>query len=248
VNLAPDPLREELASLAAGAGAGSVLFSRGMLGAWGVELAREAAAEAGVSVALWGGAQRTSRVAAAFHVGEPPSPGGFPLVCLKAVFVNPYVEDRLRVILRALRDAGVEDDAVGDLFEANGDWSIFLRIPGDDLQFVPLDSREVRFEPHTRPWPEPALRQSRVVNSTVSSLRVDSLLSAAFKPSRSQMSKLAEAALVFINGRRISKKNVFLKEGDRAVARGYGALNVLAVSGETRKGRKRVSIEVFLER
>jgi len=245
-----DALKVELQSVADHISETTPLaFSPGMLDSWGGALARETAVERGLSATLWGGAASVGRVVAAFHLpGVQPSPDDFPLSCCAVSFDNPYAENHASMIHRALRAALPEESRIGDIFTSAGEWFAFLRIESDssagNFEVTRAGSAGLSFALVQRPWPVPDLGGSRIHNTTVSSLRVDSLLSAAFKPSRSQMSRLAEAALVFVNDTRICRKNVFLKEGDTAIARGYGRLKVLAVSGETRRGRQRVSLEI----
>jgi RNA-binding protein YlmH len=228
-------------------------FLRWMLDSWGVAVARETAKDSGIESLMWGGAPGAKRVVAAFHPpGQIPDTTQFPIVCISVDFSNPYIQNPQLRIRRALEECGIDSARVGDIFEFDGRWHVFIVLPDDVVTFPLSDdtgkTSDLSFARHPRPFPSPPMTEPKLVNTTVSSMRIDSLLAASFKPSRSRMSRMADASLVFVNDRRIHRKNISLKEGDSAVVKGYGLMRVLAVSGETRKGRIRVSLEINPDR
>lgn len=79
---------------------------------------------------------------------------------------------------------------------------------------------------------------------TVSSLRLDALVGAAFNMSRGKAADLIEGEKVFINWITASSVSKAVKEGDMLSVRGFGRAKLLEVRGKTKKDR--ISV-VFLK-
>lgn len=72
---------------------------------------------------------------------------------------------------------------------------------------------------------------------TVSSLRLDALVGAAFNMSRGKAADLIEGEKVFINWITASNTSKTVKEGDMLSVRGFGRAKLLEVRGKTKKDR-----------
>lgn len=79
----------------------------------------------------------------------------------------------------------------------------------------------------------------------VSSLRIDTVLSAVYKMSRNSASQLINQQRVFINSNIIYKDSVLLKDGDVVSARGYGKFIYSKAVNETKKHKIVVAIRVY---
>ena len=80
----------------------------------------------------------------------------------------------------------------------------------------------------------------------VASLRLDSLLSAAFDLSRGKAQEAIRSGIVLVNSRVLLKPDFFLQEGDKMVLRGRGKAVLREVSGRTKKDRTFVVLERYL--
>ena len=80
------------------------------------------------------------------------------------------------------------------------------------------------------------------LRATVSSERLDAVLAAGLKLSRSEAQRLIEAGLVKRNHAPELRGDVHLEEGDLLSVRGYGRMKILEFEGRTRKGRLAVRI------
>lgn len=78
--------------------------------------------------------------------------------------------------------------------------------------------------------------------ASVSSLRTDSILSAAFGLSRSGAAEAVRAGLVFVNGVEVSKPDRLLEPGDKLVLRHKGKTVLKSADGRTAKGRIRITL------
>lgn len=70
---------------------------------------------------------------------------------------------------------------------------------------------------------------------TVSSLRLDAVLSQVFGVSRQNAQSLIENGLVKVNWKVIEQAHLECKEGDVLSARGLGRLKMIAIDGKTKK-------------
>ena len=87
---------------------------------------------------------------------------------------------------------------------------------------------------------------TEVVRGTVSTVRLDSVMSVALKASRSSLVSLIEEGKVFVNGRLVTSNGCQLKENDLISVRGNGRFRLLTLGGQTKKGRCVIEIEKYL--
>lgn len=84
-----------------------------------------------------------------------------------------------------------------------------------------------------------------VISGTVASVRLDSVLTVAFKESREHMKNYILAERVFVNGKCITRPDFVLQEEDIVSVRGLGKFQFDSVGNETRKGRIYVKIKKY---
>lgn len=82
--------------------------------------------------------------------------------------------------------------------------------------------------------------------TSVASIRLDSIISAAFSKSRSTMSEYIKAGKVFINGKCFTSCSKDLNDGDLVSVRGLGKLRFSGSQGTSKKGRTYVKIDLFV--
>ena len=199
---------------------------------------RAAANEAGVHAAFFGGYADAERRIAAFHDGDAPE--YFPIETLEMRWNAKFAEAKHRDLLGAVMGLGLERDATGDvcLGEEAGVAYLFCTEDIADYIAANLESAgraslkisragEVRIAP-----PE-----GTGIRVTVQTLRLDALLAAGYKLSRSEAQRLISAGLVKLNHAVEERGDVHLQAGDLISARGYGRLRIDEIQGETKKGR-----------
>ena len=84
------------------------------------------------------------------------------------------------------------------------------------------------------------------VKTTISATRLDAIIAAAFKASRSSMTGLIAGGKVFVNGKLITSNGYEPKEGDIISVRGKGRFIYDGVSRQTKKGRLGVRIRKYV--
>jgi RNA-binding protein YlmH len=143
---------------------------------------------------------------------------------------------------------GVERSAVGDIV-AGGPPEYFIcrselarffpeqisRIgrAGVTLSEAPLSEIPIR---------EESLRSKTI---TVSSPRLDTLVSGAFGLSREKAASMIGSGLASVNHLSCEKPDKHVVEGDLLSLRGHGRAKVLSVGGQSRKGRVFVELGIY---
>ena len=171
-----------------------------------------------------------------------------PLVCLRAEF---YEGDSLshRDFLGALMGAGIGRETVGDICVGSGSCDFFVTeeiAPYVEQNFlsagrtklrlgrIPLDGVSV---------PEP---ETKEIRDTVSSLRLDSVISAGFRIGRSLAAQHICAGKAAIDGLPCEKPDKQVGEGAKISVRGLGKIRLRQVNGQTKKGRISVVIDRYV--
>ena len=84
---------------------------------------------------------------------------------------------------------------------------------------------------------------SKEIRTTVSSLRIDSVISAGFGISREKSAEFVKNECVKINHIQISSTSKSVKEGDLISVRGKGRLEVISTNGTSRSGRVKIVLK-----
>lgn len=83
------------------------------------------------------------------------------------------------------------------------------------------------------------------INTTVSALRMDTVIAATFGLSRTECAKLIQGDKARCNGMAVTPSDM-LKEGDAITLRGYGKAKLKSVNGHTKKERLHITIEKYI--
>lgn len=81
---------------------------------------------------------------------------------------------------------------------------------------------------------------------SVASLRLDCLVAAAFRLSRTGAVNFITQGTVYVNGEQITKTDYILKENDKLVLRGKGKTVIEKVIGESKKGRMHINLKRYI--
>ncbi len=171
-----------------------------------------------------------------------------PVVCLRAAF---HAGENLthRDFLGALMGAGVARETVGDIYPGEGSCDFFVtgEIAPYLLQNLTSAGR-TRLSLTAVPLAEVKRPEEKVavLKDTLASLRLDCVVSAGFRVSRTLAASYIAAGRVAVDG--IPREN-----GDRPVpagakisVRGLGKILLAEVGGQTKKGRVSVTIHRYL--
>lgn len=173
----------------------------------------------------------------------------FPISCLHIRPVNQKFSDQLshRDILGAVLNLGIDRSKVGDIIIADNEFYLFcnsaiysfiidelVRIKHTVVKSSLIDNQDFEYKPNLRE-----------ITGTVTSVRLDSILSIAFKGSRSSLSGLIAGGKVFVNSKNVLSNSHVLKENDIVSVRGYGKFIFGGTTNQTKKGRFSVKILLY---
>lgn len=196
-----------------------------------------------------GGYEAAERRLACFgreeDMGYPPDS---PICCVNIAPASKKFAGELghRDFLGSLMGLGIERRLLGDIQMADGEGYLFcleeiapyicdnlLQVARTTVRCAVCEAPEKLSEP-----PEP----TEVV---VASQRLDALIAAVWRLSRSEAQGLLEKGMVFIDGRMIESAAHNLKEGDLVSVRHQGRFRYEGALRETKKGRLRVRVRVW---
>ncbi len=86
---------------------------------------------------------------------------------------------------------------------------------------------------------------SKLVFSSVASLRLDCIVASAFSLSRTAASETITKGLVYVNSVQCFKSDFILSEGTKIVLRGKGKAVVDRITGQSKKGRIHLEIRIY---
>lgn len=212
------------------------------------ELAKGAMQSIGeYNYSFWGGYEGASRVMLCVYPEYcEPLKDDFPFVCLNVAFRKA---DSLshRDFLGALMSLGIKRETVGDIIVQKGIASFFVK--SDLEQYVTSQISKigrvgVEFCDKTADF-EAELQNFEEKSRVVSSLRIDSVVSAATGLSRSKAQKAVASGLVAINFEIKYNTDCKVCSGDKISVRGYGKFTVLFNGDMSKKGKYIILLKQF---
>lgn len=212
------------------------------------DAARAAANRAGVHAAFYGGFSDAERRVAGFYADEPPEEADFPVVPLRIDWNAKFAHPGHRDLLGAAMGLGIERETLGDvaLGQRNGAPCAYLFCLPEVADYVcaSLESagRATVRVSRADETPEILPPEGEHLRLTVQNERLDAVLAAACRLSRSEAQRLIAAGLVKLNHVPNLHPDARLKEGDLISARGQGRIRVEEFQGESRRGRRIVAV------
>lgn len=205
---------------------------------------RAAAGAAGVRAAFCGGYPGAERAMAAFYADDAPSPEEYPMEAVRITWNARFANPGHRDLLGAVMGLGIERDATGDI--ALGSWRgapcAYLFAAREMAGYVAANLESagrasVRAQ-IAEEAPEIAPPEGTSMRVTVQNERLDAVLAAGCRLSRSEAQRLISAGLVKLNHAVNTHADARVGEGDLISARGYGRLRIDRLLGESRRGRQ----------
>lgn len=167
---------------------------------------------------------------------------------VQAVTFSFRKNDRLthRDFLGALLALGIERKLLGDILVAEGYAVVFVLETAAQLVLGvdKIGNIGVTAESGiTKPLPE---QKTQLITATVSSLRLDCVVSAAANTSRERSAALIKSGMVNADFSPCTNVSAQVKENTVISIRGSGRYRLTGISGETRKGKLRITIEKYV--
>lgn len=203
-----------------------------------------------VPAVIWGGYEDAERCVACFGDREYfVDNSDYPIKCILIKPVNQKFADTLshRDFLGSLMGLGIRREVLGDIIISENCGYLFcLENIADYIieNLIQVRHTTVKCE-ITEEIPDNVLPQPENREIIVSSERLDVIVSAIYKMSRSQVLPLFNTEKVFVNGAVKTSPSFTLNVGDKVSVRGFGRFIYKGVLRTTKKDRFVISVEVF---
>lgn len=198
-----------------------------------------------IEYCFWGGYENAQRklfcaLSGAFNSGEVP---------VSAVELTYRKADSLshRDFLGTLMSFGIERSAVGDILISPGRAVVFLKSDIKDYicsQITKVGGAGVKIKDSDLSNLPPVSELSEK-NITVPSLRIDAVIAALIGYSREKTQRLVSRGDVLVNYSQCLNTSKKLSKDDVVTVRKHGKFIINNVIGETKKGRLKLSVQLF---
>lgn len=203
-----------------------------------------------VQVESFGGYELAERRIFGFQGRDSYCDMEFPAVVVQITVKNEKYSDKLthRDYLGAILNLGIDRSKVGDIILDFPDAYVFCKT--EIGQFLANSLEKVKHtQVDSRITKEQAFEvkpKYEEIRKSISSIRLDAILAAAFGGSRSSLSGLITSEKVFVNGKLVCSNSYGLKEGDIVSVRGYGKFRFQEIQAQTKKGRTYVLLQKYI--
>lgn len=199
---------------------------------------------------LFGGFSAAERKIACFGTAdEAQALECAPFVLLKIAPAAQKFADALthRDFLGSVLALGLRREMLGDIVIADNCGYVFCmesiaEFITDNLDRVRHTSVRVT---QVQELPQALTEEPEPQSIVVACLRLDALLAGVFRLSRSEAQKLIASERVFANSVLCTRAGAELKENCLVSARGFGRFRYLGIDRETKKGKLRVTVQIF---
>lgn len=153
-----------------------------------------------------------------------------------------------RDFLGSFMSLGIKRETIGDILTGLGYSVAFIK---DDIkdyllsQITKIGNVGVTIEEWDG-YTLPFVDNRKVLGCTVSSPRLDGVVSAVIPLSREKAASAIKQGLVFVNGIAVGNVSYTVKEQDKISVRGKGKFIVSEFSGTTKKGRLKLTVEKYI--
>jgi len=204
----------------------------------------------GIFFTFTGGYEGAERVMAAMSsdfIDNDDALNNAPISCVR---ITPVIDKKLshRDYLGSILGLGIKREKIGDIlvYESYGD--VFLVDKIAEYILFNLDKiGNVRAECQLQQVYQytPPERKEKIINTTVASVRADSVTASGFGMSRTKVMEYFKAQRVFVNWEMVSNPSKQLSEGDVISIRGKGRIVLDKIGGTTKKDRINIVIRRF---
>lgn len=167
-----------------------------------------------------------------------------PVVCLRATFYDGDTPTH-RDFLGSIIGSGIARETVGDICVGKGQCDFFVteEITPYLLQnFTNAGRTKLRLTQISLSEASIPLPEMVVIKDTLASMRLDGVVSAGFRISRTLAAQAITAGKVAVDGLLCEKPDKTVAQGSKISLRGSGKIKLEKVNGQTKKGR--ISVEI----
>jgi RNA-binding protein YlmH len=194
----------------------------------------------------WGGYESAERKRAIIYPSYySPEEDDYGLALFKLDYPSKFVSVEHPQVLGSLMSLGLKRSKFGDVLTNDDEIQIIVSeeiasYVESNLQSVGKAKIALQQLPFSKVLQVEDSWETR--SGTVSSLRLDAVLSEAFRTSRQKMLPLLQSGRAKVNWRIIENPAYECKPGDTLSVRGFGRCKVMSIEGKTKKEKWRIVI------
>jgi RNA-binding protein YlmH len=201
-----------------------------------------------IKVSFWGGANFVERKRAIIYPSYyDVSPSDYMCTCFKVNYASKFVTIEHRNVLGSLMSLGVKREKFGDViieddtvqFVIDQQIADYVKINLNKIGKASVKLNEVdsaELIKGNENWHE--------VTMTVSSFRLDAILSEIYKVSRQKIVPYIKSGATKVNWKVIEQPSYECKENDLMSVRGLGRAKILEINGQTKKEKWRILVGI----
>lgn len=203
-----------------------------------------------INYKVWGGYPTAERSMICFYdetcFPNPP----YDISCIQIKPLNDKFSDSLthRDFLGAILNLGIDRSKIGDIIIKNNTGFLFCK--NQITAFIIDQLYQIK---HTHIiCEETVLMETDItpnfkeITGTISSVRLDAILSVAFNTSRSSLTSLIKSGKVYVNSKLVESNSYVLKEDDIVSVRGLGKFIYKGITNQSKKGRYYTTIQKYI--
>lgn len=177
-----------------------------------------------------------------------PESSDFHISLAEIEYPRKFVTLNHRQVLGSLMSIGLKREKFGDILVQNDRFQFI--VPTEMMDYVKMELKQIgksniqltelplnQIISSSEEWKEQF--------NTVSSLRLDAVLSTVYPISRQKAQTLIQHGLVKVNWREVEQVSFVCDEGDVISARGYGRSKIISIEGQTKKDKWRLKLGVL---
>lgn len=204
------------------------------------------ARQEGVFLKTWGGVEDAERRVAAFCPYEEDNPI-WPVVTVQFAWNPKFGTIQHRDVLGSLMALGMDREKFGDVFISHG--AAYAIMHKDIATYVLSAIEKIGNTTVSAKLleeiPTITTTTGESIRCTVASVRLDALLGAVFKLSRSRAQELVASGKVQVDYCITMRPDAIIKENMTISVRGLGRCKLVEISGKTKKDRICVMLKRF---
>ncbi|PYZ93224.1 RNA-binding protein [Salipaludibacillus keqinensis] len=197
-----------------------------------------------VHVSFWGGHSEAERKRALLYPDYiTPVNEDFRLTAFELRYPSKFITIEHSQILGSLMSIGMKREKFGDILSEEDQFQLILSEEVADYVVLNLQSvgkAKVELKPISEDDVMKQVKELEETFVTVSSLRVDTVISEAFHLSRSKVKPAIVSEKVKVNWKVINDPAFQLEKGDVLSFRGKGRCEIVEMEGQTKKGKQRL--------
>lgn len=205
-----------------------------------------------INLSLYGGVENAERKRALLYPEYfTPEISDFEIILYNINYPSQFAEFSHGQILGALTSSGLDRKVFGDIQNQGDEWQFFTQENiGEYVRYNVHQIGKINIRMDEIPLDEAFVIEDEweYKETTVTSLRADNLVSAAFNLSRKNVKDLISTEKVKLNWKVINRPDITIEVNDVLSVGGYGRLQLQDILGQSKKGKEIVQLGVLNSR